>query len=53
VIRGTATTVEDQVDVARLNLIGVSPWAALAERIHWVRITAYSLTGREVVHPAW
>ena len=52
VIRGTATTVEDQADVARLNLIGVSPWADLAERTHWVRITAYSLTGREVVHPA-
>ena len=52
VIRGTATTVDDQSDVARLNLIGVSPWADLAERTHWVRITAYSLTGREVVHPA-
>ena len=52
VIRGTATSVEDQADIARLNLIGVSPWADLVERNHWVRIRGYSLTGREVVHPA-
>ena len=52
VIRGTAMTVEDQAEIARLNLIGVSPWADLAERTHWVRIRGYSLTGREVVHPA-
>jgi len=51
VIRGTATTVEDQADLERLKLIGVSPWADLAERTHWVRIRAYSLTGRQVVHP--
>ena len=51
VIRGAALSVEDPAQVARLNTLGVSPWADLAERTHWVRIRAYSLTGREVVHP--
>jgi len=51
VIRGTATTVDDQDEVKRLNSLGVDPWADLAERKNWVRIRAFSLTGREVVHP--
>jgi len=51
-VRGTASTVEDPAEVSRLNQLGVSPWADLAERINWVRIRTYSLTGREVVHPA-
>lgn len=50
-IRGTATTVEDQEEVRRLNSLGVEPWADLAERKKWVRIRAFSLTGRETVHP--
>ena len=51
-VRGSATIVEEQAAVTKLNALGVSPWADLAERKHWVRIKAYSLTGREVVHPA-
>ena len=51
-VRGSATIVEEQAAVKRLIALGVSPWADLAERKHWVRIKAYSLTGREVVHPA-
>jgi len=51
VVRGAATTVEDQADIARLTLLGVEPWADLTERKNWVRIRAYSVTGREVVHP--
>jgi nitroimidazol reductase NimA-like FMN-containing flavoprotein (pyridoxamine 5'-phosphate oxidase superfamily) len=51
-VRGSAITVEEQVAVKRLNQLGVSPWADLVERTHWVQIKAYSLTGREVVHPA-
>ena len=50
-VRGTASTVEDPAEIARLQLLGVEPWADLAERKNWVRIRAYSLTGREVVHP--
>ncbi|MEP6562513.1 MAG: pyridoxamine 5'-phosphate oxidase family protein [Nakamurella sp.] len=50
VVRGTATIVEDQSDIARLALLGVEPWADLAERKNWVRIRGYSVSGREVVH---
>ena len=50
-VRGVATTVEDQEEVKRLNLLGVWPWADLVERAHWVRINTLSLTGRQVVHP--
>jgi len=52
VVRGKAITVEDEADIARLALVGVEPWADLAERKNWVRIRAYSVTGREVVHPS-
>jgi hypothetical protein len=49
VIRGVALSVEP-ADVAGLEKLGVSPWADRVARTHWVRIRAYSLTGREVVH---
>ena len=52
VIRGAASVVDDPAEVARLATLGVTPWANLVERTNWVRIRAYSLTGREVVHPA-
>lgn len=51
VVRGTATIVDDQEDVRRLNSLGVEPWADLTERKNWVRIRTSSLTGREIVHP--
>ena len=41
-VRGVATTVEDQEEVKRLNLLGVWPWADLVERTHWVRINTLS-----------
>jgi nitroimidazol reductase NimA-like FMN-containing flavoprotein (pyridoxamine 5'-phosphate oxidase superfamily) len=50
-VRGVATSVEDQEEVKRLNLLGVWPWADLTERSHWVRINTLSITGRQVVHP--
>ena len=50
VVRGTATIVDDEAEIARLTLLGVEPWANLTERKNWVRIRAYSVTGREVVH---
>ncbi len=49
-IRGVAVTVTDPADVARLNLLGVWPWADLIERTNWVRIRTYSVTGRQTVH---
>jgi nitroimidazol reductase NimA-like FMN-containing flavoprotein (pyridoxamine 5'-phosphate oxidase superfamily) len=51
VVQGTATLVESEDEIARLNLLGLEPWADLRERPHWVRIRAYSITGREVIHP--
>ena len=51
VIGGKATTVEEPAQLARLDLLGVSPWAGLAERTHWVRIRPYSMTGREIIYP--
>ncbi len=51
-VRGTAHTVEDAAELGRLNRIGVWPWADLVERNHWIRIAAYSVTGRQTVHPA-
>ena len=51
-VRGTAHTVEDAAEIGRLNRIGVWPWADLVERNHWIRIAAYSVTGRQTVHPA-
>jgi nitroimidazol reductase NimA-like FMN-containing flavoprotein (pyridoxamine 5'-phosphate oxidase superfamily) len=51
-VRGVATSVEDQEEIKRLNLLGVWPWADLIERTHWVRIRTYSMTGRQTVHPA-
>jgi nitroimidazol reductase NimA-like FMN-containing flavoprotein (pyridoxamine 5'-phosphate oxidase superfamily) len=51
-VRGVATTVEDQDEIKRLSLLGVWPWADLVERTHWVRIRTYSMTGRQTVHPA-
>jgi nitroimidazol reductase NimA-like FMN-containing flavoprotein (pyridoxamine 5'-phosphate oxidase superfamily) len=52
VIRGTASSVENAAEIARLNKLGVWPWADLAERINWVRINTKSMSGRFVVHPA-
>jgi uncharacterized protein len=49
-VRGVACTVEEPAEVARLNLLGVWPWADLVERTFWVRIRTYSITGRQVVH---
>ena len=51
-VRGTALTIEDTAAVARLNRIGVWPWADLVDRTHWIRITVHSVTGRQTVHPA-
>jgi len=51
-VRGTAHTVEDQEEIRRLNRIGVWPWADLVERLNWIRIAAYSISGRQTVHPA-
>ena len=52
VIRGVAETVEDEIEIARLNEFGLDPWADRSDRPFWVRITTYGITGREIVHPS-
>lgn len=51
-VRGTALTIEDAETAARLDRLGVWPWADLVDRPYWVRISVHSVTGRQTVHPA-
>ncbi len=50
VVSGTASSVVDAAEVARLRKLGVWPWADSVQRDHWVRIRPLSITGRVVVH---
>jgi uncharacterized protein len=52
VVRGTATQVGDPTDIARLNTLGVLPWADAVERVNWIRIRPYEITGRQIVRAA-
>ncbi len=52
IVRGVATTVRDLQVIARLDRLGVGPWADVVDRAYWVRISTYGITGRQVVHPA-
>ena len=47
-VRGVAEVVLDDEDVARLERLGVEPWADAVERPMWVRITPREITGREI-----
>ncbi len=51
-VRGDARTVDNQAEVARLDRLGVWPFADAVERTHWVRISTYEITGRKIVHPS-
>jgi nitroimidazol reductase NimA-like FMN-containing flavoprotein (pyridoxamine 5'-phosphate oxidase superfamily) len=52
VIRGDAQAVYDPDHVARLNRLGIWPWADAARRGHWVRIRTHEMTGRKILHEA-
>lgn len=47
VIRGVAELVDDPVEIARLDQLGIQPWA-IRSRTDWVRIRSYEITGRQV-----
>ena len=49
-IRGTARSVEDPVEVAALYQLAIWPWADTVRRGHWVRIVTHEITGRKIVH---
>ena len=51
-VRGIATLVGDPAEIARLNTLGVLPWADAVPRVHWIRIRPYEITGRQVVRAA-
>ncbi len=51
-VRGSVQTIEDVEAIARLNRLGVWPWADLVDRMHWIRVVVQSVTGRQTVHPA-
>ncbi|HEY5882288.1 MAG TPA: pyridoxamine 5'-phosphate oxidase family protein [Nakamurella sp.] len=51
VVRGVAGIVDDPGEIARLNRLGVGPWADMVPRNRWVRIRGTSITGRLIVHP--
>ena len=51
-LRGVATSVLDPVETARLDQLGVWPWADMVERRHWVRIKGVPESGRRVVGTA-
>ena len=45
-VSGVADVVEDDAEIARLETLGVRPWADTEERPFWVRIRADLITGR-------
>lgn len=47
VVRGVAEIVDDPVEVARLDTLGIKAWA-IRSRTDWVRIRSYEITGRQV-----
>lgn len=46
--RGTASTVDDDHEIARLDQLPVRPWATPDQRTHWVRVTVNEITGRRI-----
>jgi nitroimidazol reductase NimA-like FMN-containing flavoprotein (pyridoxamine 5'-phosphate oxidase superfamily) len=48
---GRASAVCDEADVARLEALGIAPWAD-AERRRYVRVRPEMITGRRIAEPA-
>ena len=51
VVNGLAEIVDSDSEAARLDALGLKPWAGQAERV-WVRIRPSSITGRRIPAPA-
>jgi uncharacterized protein len=49
-VRGEAHSIEEPEEVEQLRLLRLWPWADAVRREHWVRISAYEITGRRIVH---
>lgn len=48
VVRGVAEIVDDPVEIARLDGLGIRPWA-IKGPTDWVRIRSYEVSGRQMV----
>jgi uncharacterized protein len=51
VVNGLAEIIDSGTEAARLDALGLKPWAGAAERV-WVRIRPSSVTGRRIPAPA-
>jgi nitroimidazol reductase NimA-like FMN-containing flavoprotein (pyridoxamine 5'-phosphate oxidase superfamily) len=51
VLRGSSDVVTDDDEVARLDRLGLHPWADRADRRDWVRIRPTEVSGRRIVRP--
>jgi nitroimidazol reductase NimA-like FMN-containing flavoprotein (pyridoxamine 5'-phosphate oxidase superfamily) len=51
VVNGLAEIVDSDSETARLDALGLKPWAGAAERV-WVRIRPSSVSGRRIPAPA-
>ena len=47
-VRGISTEVLDPAEVARLEALGVTPWAQAVPRDTWVRLIPTEITGRRI-----
>lgn len=48
VVRGVAEIVDDPVEIAQLDKLGIQAWA-IKSPTDWVRIRSYEVSGRQVV----
>lgn len=49
-IEGVTAEVDGPADIRRLNRLGLQPWAP-GPKPHWVRIRAWTVSGRRIVLP--
>lgn len=47
-VSGTATMVYDDAEIARLDTLGVRPWARERDPWFWVRIRSHTVSGRQI-----
>ncbi len=48
VVQGFTTQVLDDAEIARLDALGVAPWANAVPRANWVRLQPNEISGRRI-----
>lgn len=51
IVEGVTQEIAQGTDLARLNQLGLDPWAP-GSKPHWVRIRAFTVSGRRITMPA-